>query len=183
MIAVGADIKVRQISMSCPQFGLVGSIDLGKPRGNREAELRELAWWVRAFHHEVRDWAKRQDIGLWIEKAFLANSAARSLNSTLSLAEVSTVVRTAAPWNLVEQVVPSTWKAEVLGYGHADKEDIQAWLTVNDPELAEFCAREDEYDASCIATYGTMRLDFGLDLPERKPRGRRKAARGAAADA
>lgn len=183
MIAVGADIKVRQISMSCPQFGMVDSIDLGKPSGYRESELHQLADWVRRFHHDVRDWAYGKEIGLWIEKAFLANSAARSLNATLSLAEVSTVVRTAAPWTHVEQVVPSTWKAEVLGYGHADKEDIQAWLAVNDPELAEFCAREDEYDASCIATYGTMRLDFGLDLPERKPRGRRKATRGAAADA
>lgn len=179
MIAVGADIKVRQISMSCPELGLVDSIDLGKPSGYRESELHQLADWVRVFYAETRRRARGRETGLWIEKGFVATHKANG-GSTIALAEVSTVVRTAAPWDHVEQVVPSTWKAAVLGYGHADKEDIQAWLAVTDPELADFCAREDETDASCIAMYGTMRLEFGITPPERKPRRarpRRAAAR------
>lgn len=162
--------------MSCPQYGLVDSIDLTKMTGSREAVLSRLAMWTDEFYRSVLHLCRHRDIELWIEKAFLSNSGARSLNATLSLAEVSTVVRVSAPWAAVEQVIPATWKAAVTGYGRADKEDIQAWLALNDPELAEFCQREDEYDASCIGYYGQMRLEFGITPPERKPRARRRAA-------
>lgn len=60
-------------------------------------------------------------------------------------------------------IAPSTWKAAILGHGHADKTDTRIWLEASDPEVAATIAgisqkqrREDAADAWCIGLYGDL---------------------------
>jgi Holliday junction resolvasome RuvABC endonuclease subunit len=179
LIPIGVDIGSRRISISAPTIRLLSTIDLGKGAGPgmREAELMTLQLWVRDLVR--RAGLDPQNCCIWVEATYLSSGAGGNAAVTVALAEVSTIVRTAVEWADAEQVIPGTWKKEVLGYGIAEKTDIQEWLWVSDPELAAGCECEDEFDASCIGYYGMMRLTMGLQRPVKTPRrsnGRRRAA-------
>lgn len=51
----------------------------------------------------------------------------------------------------------STWKKEVLGNGHAAKEDVRNYLLQRDSAYAELCdGDQDRFDAACIGYYGVQ---------------------------
>lgn len=52
-------------------------------------------------------------------------------------------------------VEPSLWKKALCDNGNASKDDVQRWVELHHPALAEACAGvEDRYDAVGIAVGG-----------------------------
>lgn len=94
---------------------------------------------------------------VFIEDVLIGNNRKYSIK----LAQTMGAVLAGMPYTEVPpQVIPvnvSTWKKEILGNGHASKEDIRNWLTAYNSAYAELCdGDQDQYDAACIGLYGCL---------------------------
>jgi Holliday junction resolvasome RuvABC endonuclease subunit len=172
MIHVGIDIGIRKLAIGMPQMPYAASLDLGRPgRYTREDELLTLAEWLTS---EVDD-----TMGLWVEMPYLSNGPKANQTTTVGMAETVGMVRSASRWHSLVMVGQSTWKAEVLGYGAADKTQVALWLKENEPTKFLACAGEDEMDAMCLGMYGVLRAEGAILPPEARERRRsREKVRG-----
>lgn len=167
LIDVGIDVGMRRLAYAWPAYGLSGSFDLGKGSSGmtRDAELRAMQQWLRAV---VPD-----GVRLWVDQAF---AGAGAVAMAQRLTETISAVMTAQDWAISPIVVHSaTWKSQVIGNHKATKDEIQAFLEVNYPQLASECQTEDEYDAMVIGLYGKGRAEGRILPPEPKPPKRRKS--------
>jgi hypothetical protein len=143
--------------------------------------LRDLQWWLA---RRSRRWYG--DTHVYLEKVVKPHgNAERSFDGIMAhCMTIGMVVSTVGG----ELITPSTWKAAILGHGHADKDDTELWLEHSAPEVAEVvqaCSpsradrRSDLRDAFCIAAYGDLARRHPLQLEQGRSVSRRKAKRGA----
>lgn len=144
----GVDLGTRRIAVVEP--GSLHAAELWLPRLRRgEAEdvqsaLRALASW---FITTVPP-----DAEVWVEAPISGHGNVRT---AIRMAETCGAVL-AAHVGRARKVNLSTWKARVIGHGHADKPTIRRWLTDHHPALATVCGEsQDLVDAACVALYGT----------------------------
>ena len=168
-VDIGVDIGVRRIALGCPTSGLSYAVDLGKKPGIRYQELYQLAAWVgQVFPIPGL-------IHLWVEQPYLSNGPGRNQNTTIAMAEVVGAIKAAAEWGQVDLVGQSTWKAQVVGDGRADKEEVALWLKTRHRDLYAKCALDqDQMDAMCIGLYGMMRTSGEIPAPPPKKAKKRK---------
>lgn len=185
MIDVGVDIGVRRIALGIPGLarGLPGEgmshvVDLGKKPGIRNRELYHLAGWmsqvlpVHGFIH------------LWIEMPYLSNGPAANQTTTIKMAELVGAIKAAAEWGEVTLVGQSTWKAQVIGSGKSDKDQVAAWLCEHHFDLYAKCVMDqDRMDAMCIGLYGMMRASGQIAPPAPKRKKKRKPKEAVSAPA
>lgn len=120
---------------------------------HREDQLYSLSDYVAC---QVAGW---QPDYIFIEDVLIGNNRKYSLRLAETkgavLAGIGRVHERYRP-----QVIPvnvSTWKKEILGNGHASKEDIRNWLTDYNSAYAELCdGDQDQFDAACIGYYGLI---------------------------
>lgn len=128
-----------------------------------DVELHELQAWLDNLHVYPAD-------QVWLEKVVVPHGQARSLDAILRHAmTIGMVVATVGG----VLIAPATWKAQILGYGHANKDDIREWVQWTSPKVAAAIEaltsradrRADLYDAYCIALHGDLawRRALGLD--------------------
>lgn len=170
MIHAGIDLGVRKLAIGIPQMALAASIELQRGQLDRESELLSM----QDFLHEQVE----QVMALWVEMPYLSNGPHKNQTTTIAMAEVVGMVRSAGRWAQVSLVGQSTWKAQLIGSGRASKENVDFWLSVAHRDLHAQCDSQDEVDAMCIGIYGLM-LDRGEILPP-VHRPRRRHARKAA---
>lgn len=163
---VGIDLAKRRIAIGWPYWGMAASLDFGKKPGNRNAELVAMRLWLVS---KIPSGAH-----LWIEKTTIHGSGAATLSAE-GLAETRGMVLSASPWAGHDDVGQSTWKAQVVGNGHASKDDVELWLRTEHPDLRAACSTEDEVDAMCVGIYGTMRMGGTIDPPSPKAKRRPRA--------
>lgn len=174
MFDVGVDIGTHRVAWAAFSYGeaevdsLDYSADKFRRQMSRESELMKLADGVAG----VGDYALAR---LWIERPYLSGVRANP-TTTIGMAETVGAIRAVGPWASVELVNPSTWKAQVVGHGFADKDQVRAWLIENVPEAAAQCQTEDEYDALGLAIYGNGRAQ-GEILPPEPKKPKKRAAR------
>lgn len=93
---------------------------------------------------------------IYIEEPVVAG--ARNLQSSLKIARSVGAFMgacSAAGMERVYLVPVSSWKAEVVGNGHATKDDVRAWLDQNEPTISTVCGNDQDLrDAACVALYG-----------------------------
>lgn len=139
-----------------------------------DAVLEDLQWWLT-------DQVKNVVIkAVYLEKVVMPHgTAARSFDTMMAHSMcIGMVLATVGG----ELITPATWKAAILGHGHADKDDTAAWIEHSAPQVAAIVQaaartkprRADLYDAYCIAAYGDLarrhpdQLDQGRHVPKRR---------------
>lgn len=79
----------------------------------------------------------------------------RGVHATLVQSYVSGAVQAVLVehgWEVI-LVSPSSWKATVVGHGHANKGAVASWLEHEQPALARAARSQDLVDAACLALY------------------------------
>ena len=172
MIALGFDIGTHRIAISAPSLGWAEEIDVAKSHGpsRRDEGLRVLQEWTT--QRIIRE---RGDVVAFIERPFLSGSIANP-NTTIGMAETVGIIRACVQWHAPTTLVnPSTWKAELIGNGRADKDEVRRWLI----ETRGFPAdeySEDMVDATCVGLYGEELIAGRVALPQPAKKKRRKRA-------
>ena len=91
---------------------------------------------------------------------------ARSMSTVTVLHRFSGAIQAALldkGWGL-HLVNVSTWKAEVVGNGHAKKHEVMEWATGGTLPVDPETLQEDAVDAICIAYLGMMRISNQLQF-------------------
>lgn len=151
------------------------------PATKADEELQDLKWWLENTKANLVR-ACRTVPDVWAES--LADGRGPNSNPQSLMRQSFTVgmVLATVGGTLIS---PSTWKANILGHGHADKSDIRRWVESTAPEVAAAVQaasptradrRQDLYDAYCIALHGDLarrhplQLDEGRRVPRRRVR-------------
>lgn len=132
-------------------------------KGSRARELFELG----AYAHDV---TMAHDIDqVWIEDSLIGNNRKYSIQLSETKGAVMAALALHCDVRLVDN---GTWKKQVLGNGHATKDDIRDYIRVTHGLYAPLCGDDqDRYDACCIALYGrqivqrSRHLELADDLP------------------
>lgn len=151
MQIMGVDLSSRSVAMV---------VDGDEPSGHKLAVSTKVmdryAIGRVLYPQIVRHLSLVSPFAIYVEAPIVAGR--RNLQSSLKIAQVCGVFIGAAASAGMERVYlvpPSSWKAEVIGNGNADKERIRSWLAANKPEISSLCgADQDLRDAACIAIYG-----------------------------
>lgn len=163
---VGMDFGKRRLAIGWPYWCFTAVIDMDKYGWHRSLELKQLREYSVA--------RLPADVIIWGETPYLSGGVASNPTTTADLAMSIGAVQSAQKWAGFETIAPNTWKAAVVGNGHATKDEIQAWLLEHHPELAAACnGDENAYDAMCIGLYGIMRETGEVPPPTKKPRKKR----------
>jgi Holliday junction resolvasome RuvABC endonuclease subunit len=99
---------------------------------------------------------------VWIEDTLVGNNVKYSMG----LAEVKGAVMASVISHAdVRLVNVGTWKKQVVGHGHANKDSIRDYIHVTHGPYAPLCGDDqDLYDACCIALYGRQTMESARDF-------------------
>jgi Holliday junction resolvasome RuvABC endonuclease subunit len=152
MNLAGVDLGIHKVALASFCAGVfdtqVWNVDPDMPRA---LQLRELGMVVAGL---------RQLQGLdqlWIEDTLVGNN----IKYSLQLTEVRGAVMAAQTMDTdVRLVNVATWKAQVIGDGHASKDAVRDYIHVTHPAYAPLCGDDqDLYDAACIGLYGLQIME------------------------
>jgi Holliday junction resolvasome RuvABC endonuclease subunit len=156
MNLMGVDLGITKIAMVMSGETPDAQGWHGNPRVSRAVQLRQLG--SCAYHfalsHEIDQ--------VWIEDTLIGNNRKYSIQLT----EVKGAVMSSLAYLCdVRLVNVSTWKKQVVGDGHANKDSVRDYIHVTHPAYAPLCGSDqDLYDAACIALYGRQIMDRASDL-------------------
>lgn len=154
---MGVDLGIHKVAIFCWDGDLPHAMAWSAPDGySRATQLHHLAGYVR-------DMATTFDTDVvWIEDTLVGNNRKYSLQLT----EVRGAVMAAMPMHVdVRLVNVATWKAQVVGDGHANKDSVRDYIHVTHGAYAPLCGSDqDLYDACCIALYGQSIMERAADL-------------------
>lgn len=178
----GVDIGARRIAIAGPDFTLA-ALDLRAPRtGMHRWTSKPEVHFLGGFLEAVIP----PHATVWIENPVVQHGPAANIGTAIRMGMTvgALFARHAGPGYIIDQ---ATWKAALLGNGHASKDEITAWLWAESPGDAEACnGDQDLVDACCIRRYGELVATARLEEPWAVPRGGRRGAvraRKRAADA
>lgn len=113
---------------------------------------------------------------IWVEQPVAQHGRAANIGTAVRLGMTVGAIFAvhAGPGYIVDQ---AHWKAEILGNGHASKDQIAQWLWSESPGDAEACGGDgDLIDASCIRLFGVLVAEGRLEEPWALPRRRRRSS-------
>lgn len=116
--------------------------------------------WLAGYVHDI---ANTFDINkVWIEDTLVGNN----IKYSLGLTEVRGAVMAALALHQdVRLVNVGTWKKDVVGDGHANKDSVRDYIHVTHGAYAPLCGDDqDLYDACCIALYGRQIMERAATL-------------------
>lgn len=149
MADYGVDLGVRRIALVCVEkevYDELLMVHADVQWGGISWKLHNAAWWIRN--------RTTSDDTLWIEAPIVGGSGNPRTAIDISMMAAAVITGHPGPAHLI---APSRWKAQVLGYGSADKPDVYDWLLATCPQVAAACGTsEDLRDAACLALGGTL---------------------------
>jgi Holliday junction resolvasome RuvABC endonuclease subunit len=117
----------------------------------RDLQLRELG----GLAHDIGQLHGTDSV--WIEDTIIGNNRKYSIQ----LGQVMGAVLAGmghlrlSQGTDIQRVDNRVWKREVLGKGHASKDEVKDYIVVTYPAYAPLCGDDqDLYDAACIGLYG-----------------------------
>lgn len=162
LLNIGVDYGVRHVAVACYEHSWATSFSA--KNDDRGEELKDLV-------DEYKCWMPRgSQSHLWIESAIQGISG--NVQTAVGMAATQGAIM-AAHWGPVTMVAPSSWKAGVVGNGHASKADATTFLKESYMHLATFCDNQNEIDAMCLAIYGRMLTGGEIAPPVPKPKKRK----------
>jgi hypothetical protein len=177
LMIVGVDSGSRRLAVCYLAGSEVGFEWYETPPSTPEEEIEDLIWWLKDTG------ISRHTHQVYLEPVVIGvrGGAQTAIRHALTIGGVVATVGGTL-------ISPSTWKASVLGYGSADKDDVQSWVEHTSEQAAEaICAlastkprRQDLRDAYCIALHGDLarRHPDQLGAGRRVPRKRAKRPPG-----
>jgi Holliday junction resolvasome RuvABC endonuclease subunit len=154
---MGVDLGIHKVAM----FGWDGDIPFAQAWAAREGANRSLQ--LLSLGAMVHDMAEFHGIDVvWIEDTLVGNNVKYSIG----LAEVKGAVMASVISHAdVRLVNVGTWKKQVVGHGHANKDSIRDYIHVTHGPYAPLCGDDqDLYDACCIALYGRQTMESARDF-------------------
>jgi len=95
-----------------------------------------------------------------IEDVLIGNNRKYSIKLAQTMGAVLAGLGRLTEYGWYGETIPvnvGKWKKEVIGNGHAGKEDIRNYLLERDSAYAELCGSDqDRFDAACIGYYGVI---------------------------
>jgi Holliday junction resolvasome RuvABC endonuclease subunit len=147
MTLMGVDLGIRKVACFVPG-DVPGAhvLDLTDTGASRALQLVELS----SFVHDVA--GLHQVDQVWIEDTLIGNNRKYSIRLTEVRGAVMAALALSADVQLVNV---ATWKAQVVGDGHASKDAVRDYIHVTHSDYAAVCGDDqDLYDSCCIALYG-----------------------------
>lgn len=145
---MGVDLGIHKAAWSLWEDDILQSTEAYASSGHRATELEEIGAKVRVAAELLRPDA------IWIEDILIGNNRKYSINLAQTMGAV--LASLGAKWaDKTLWVNVATWKKEVIGNGHAKKEDIQNYIYTQDSAYSVLCGHDqDRFDAACIGYYG-----------------------------
>jgi len=150
MKVMGIDLGISKVAWSIwEEDVLVGTHAFISTHSHRPWQLRECARHISLMNQRL------MPDHIWIEDTLIGNNKKYSIKLSQTMGAVlSEIYRS---HDKIFTVNVSTWKKEVIGSGHASKEDIQSYLYSRDSAYAVLCGNDqDRFDAACIGYYGVL---------------------------
>ncbi len=146
MTLMGVDLGIHKVACFVPGDAPGAQSHHVHSDANRALQLCDLS----SFVHDMA--GLHQVDQVWIEDTLIGNNRKYSIQLT----EVRGAVMAALALHTDVQLVNvSTWKAQVLGDGHASKDAVRDYIHVTHSAYAALCGDDqDLYDAACISLYG-----------------------------
>lgn len=159
MNLLGVDLGIHKVNAAvfCP--GAVGFTLYDVPghvsdAPTRPAQLWECSRWLL----DTIDFYNADSV--WIEDIIIGNNRKYSLQLAQMMGAVLSVMSVLEKTCDVRLVDNQRWKKEVVGSGHASKEQVKNYIVETHPVYAALCGDDqDAYDATCIGLYGLRILD------------------------
>ncbi len=145
MNLMGVDLGIHKVACFVPG-DVPGAQIMQSSAQSRAVQLCELSSFVdeMAIFHQVDQ--------VWIEDTLIGNNRKYSIQLTEVRGAVMAALALSADVRLVNV---ATWKAQVIGDGHANKDSVKDYIHVTHPAYAALCGSDqDLYDAACIALHG-----------------------------
>lgn len=164
-VIFGCDLGSRRIAVACPELGYAAAMRMPKRSGKTTPDnAAEDATAISVF---VREHVPAEAV-LWVEKAIVGESNNRQTAIHMGIANGAAIGAHLGESHLV---LPMVWKKAVVGYGHADKDQIASWLERTHPSLSAACENDQDLrDATCVALYGRAAADGTLEGPRQLSR-------------
>jgi Holliday junction resolvasome RuvABC endonuclease subunit len=147
MNVMGVDLGIHKVALFLWDGDYPHAVAwVADPGFSRATQLHYLAGYV----HDI---ARTFDVSqVWIEDTLVGNNVKYSIQLT----EVRGAVMAALASQVDVQLVNvGTWKKDVVGDGHANKDAVKHYIHVTHGAYAPLCVDDqDLYDACCIALYG-----------------------------
>lgn len=143
---MGVDLGIHKIACFVPGETPAGQAHETVKTASRAVQLLGLSTFVRNM-------VELHDIDqVWIEDTLVGNNRKYSLELTEVRGAVMASLALLADVQLVNV---ATWKAQVIGDGHASKDAVRDYIHVTHSAYAALCGEnQDLYDAACISLYG-----------------------------
>ena len=156
MNLAGVDLGIHKVALASFVDEAFNTTIWQSASDSRAMQLHELAMAVRdtitLWHVDT----------VWIEDTLIGNNRKYSLQLTEVRGAVMAALATSCEVHLVNV---ATWKAQVVGDGHASKDAVRDYIHVTHPGYAPVCGDDqDLYDAACIALYGRHIQEQAQDL-------------------
>lgn len=148
---IGIDLGIRKLAYAIWTDGelhLTGAYEA--EAGFRQGELHKIAEYMLALVESFEE-----DLLIVIEEPLVGNNVKYSMK----ISQTYGAVLAALDWDDMEVIAApvGTWKKQVVGNGHASKEEIKNYLGVVNERYPAMCGHDqDQYDAACIGLYGVM---------------------------
>jgi hypothetical protein len=160
MSIYGVDLGTRRIAIACPETELVWSVDLAAGKGSAANKRqfptefdagRELGRQLAGFLFDWQDGEYVDTEDVFVAERPFVKRPNGSVRTAIGQALSGAAALTMLPGRVV-LIEQATWKMELCGNGHANKDDVRAWIEQRYPALAEACiGDENRFDAVGIA--------------------------------
>jgi Holliday junction resolvasome RuvABC endonuclease subunit len=145
MTLMGVDLGIHKVACFVPGERPDAQI-LESSVGSRALQLCELS----SFVHDMA--GLHQVDQVWIEDTLIGNNRKYSIQLTEVRGAVMAALALHADVRLVNV---ATWKLQVIGDGHASKDQVRDYIHVSHSDYAALCgSNQDLYDAACISLHG-----------------------------
>jgi Holliday junction resolvasome RuvABC endonuclease subunit len=155
MTLIGVDLGVRKVAIAVFTDGLVGSTLYvtqaleASEESRRADQLHELARYV--YDQVVFFDAD----AVFCESVILGNNRKYSLKLAETMGALMSHLAAVRGGLELQTVDNQVWKKEMVGSGHATKEQVRNYIVATHPAYAPLCEEDqDRYDACCIGLYG-----------------------------
>lgn len=165
---VGLDLGTRRVAAACPEIGFIFSVDLDKGEGTarrkrdypREPEAGYALGRQLCLALIRNGFAPAQELRaqFYFERPLVGRPHGNSRTAIGQGLSAGAVLSQIFPLGDLHQIDNSaTWKKELIGHGHSDKDRCRAWLQEHHPALAAVCGQDqDLIDAHCIALWAQL---------------------------
>lgn len=159
MKLIGVDLGIRKINAAVFVPGASGFTLYDVPKYSSDNDTRGgQLWEVSRWLFDLAEFHQADSV--WIEDIVIGNNRRYSISLAEAMGACLAVLTLRETVMSIGRVNNMAWKKELIGNGHASKDDVKNYIVETHPVYAALCEDDqDAYDATCIGLYGLTILD------------------------